>query len=80
MVPALSLAVLQVPAGAGRLRHGVGRPVFHLQRQPRGLLVEAKERIRERVEAGGGFHISPEETQKRMLAVSSTEHGEYDFR
>ena len=44
-----------------------------------GLLVEAKERIRERVEAVGGFHISPEEAQKRMLAVSSTEHGEYDF-
>lgn len=44
-----------------------------------GLLVEAKERIRERVEAVGWFHISPEEAQKRMLAVSSTQHGEYHF-
>ena len=43
-----------------------------------GLLLEATERIRERVEAVGGFHISPEEAQKRMLAVSSTQHGEYD--
>lgn len=63
---------------AGRLpkRHGT---VLADTSRACGLLLEATERIRERVEAAGGFHISAEEAQKRMTAVSSTEHGAYDF-
>ena len=63
---------------AGKLakRHGM---MLADTRRACGLLQEANERIRERVEAAGGLHISPEEAQKRMLAVSATQHGEYDF-
>lgn len=63
---------------AGRLAKAHGTMLADTSRAC-GLLVEASECIRERLEAVGGFHMAPEQAQKRMLAVSSTQRGEYDF-
>ena len=32
-----------------------------------------------RIEAAGGFALSPEQTQSRLMAVAGSEHGQYDF-
>ena len=63
---------------AGKTVKREGKLLVDTQR-PSRLLQAASDRIRSKVEAAGGFLISPEELQKRMSVVAESENGEYTF-
>ena len=43
------------------------------------LMQATSSRLHERVAEAGGFALEEEETTRRMMAVSGSEHGQYDF-
>ena len=63
---------------AGKTVKREGKLLVDTER-PSRLLQAASDRIRSKVEAAGGFLISPEELQKRMSVVAESENGEYTF-
>lgn len=63
---------------AGKAAKRNGKLVANTER-PSSLLKAATDRVRSKVEAVGGFLISPEELTMRLNAVAESESGDYKF-